>query len=72
MDLLRGENAHAGLVHSMSALDNLSANLSANGSANGTRHVAVAKATVEDMLQEVAQQQAIDRWEEGRVMSWSC
>lgn len=51
------ENAHAGLLHSMSAFDNLSANVSANVSANGTLR-AVANATVEDMLQEMAQQQA--------------
>ena len=67
----RGENAHAGLLHSMSAFDNLSANVSANVSANisanGTLR-AVANATVEDMLKEMAQQQAIDRWEEGRVL----
>lgn len=51
------ENAHAGLLHSMSAFDNLSANVSANISANGTLR-AVANATVEDMLKEMAQQQA--------------
>jgi len=55
------ENAHAGLLHSMSAFDNLSANVSANVSANisanGTLR-AVANATVEDMLKEMAQQQA--------------